>query len=372
MDFIDQIKALSVKTQSILNDIRTEEATKQYLVIPFIQALGYDVFDPKEVVPEFDANVGAAKKYKLDYAIFKDGKPIILIECKSKEEKFADKCHAYSQLFHYFAATDARIGVLTNGVIYRFYADLEKAHKMDEKPFLEIDMLNLKEVLVDELKKVTKSAFDIDKMVTAATELKYVGGILAMLSEQLTTPSEDFTKVFYSQLCPGKVFSPTAKQQFADYMKRALRQFVREQISNLLDASGFTDGSPAQSHTQPSDSSSITDDSSQSKAGNKIVTTEEEMEGFYIVKSILREIVDPSRIAYRDVQTYFGILLDDNNRKPICRLYLNAQSNKRISFFEHGEEEKQEEKISIDTMDDIYKYAARLKAAVEYYEKAKV
>ncbi|MBD1866113.1 type I restriction enzyme HsdR N-terminal domain-containing protein [Cyanobacteria bacterium FACHB-471] len=371
MDFADQIKALAAKTQGILSNIRTEEATKQYLVIPFIQALGYDVFDPKEVVPEFDANVGAARKYKLDYAIFKDGNPIILIECKNKEEKFADKCHAYSQLFHYFAATDARIGVLTNGVIYQFYADLEKAHKMDEKPFLEIDMLNLKEALVDELKKVTKSAFDIDKMVTAATELKYVGGILGILTEQLTAPSEDFTKVFYSQLCPGKVFSPTAKHQFADYMKRALRQFVREQISNLLDASGFTGGTPVQPHTQSSDSSSSTDDSSESKPANKIVTTDEELEGFYIVKSILREVVDPSRIIHRDVQSYFGILLDDNKLKPICRLHFNTPSNKRIGLFEHGGEEKQEEKFNVEKIDDIYKYASQLKATVEHYERAK-
>jgi predicted type IV restriction endonuclease len=295
MDFTDQVKALAARMPNLMDSILTEEATKQYLIIPFIQALGYDVFDPREVFPEFDANVGASKKYKLDYAILQEGKPIILIECKWRGDTLTE---GYSQLFHYFSATNARIGVLTNGIIYRFYADLDKPNKMDDKPFLEIDMLNLKEPLVDELKKITKSTFNLEEMVSAATELKYVGGILGILTEQLSSPSEDLTKFFFNQCCPGKVFSPTAKTQFADYTKRALKQFIRDQLSHILDASGFT-GSASPAIEPPSSDLSSTSDSSQSQddSQSKVVTTEEELEGYYIVKSILREAIDPHRIA---------------------------------------------------------------------------
>ncbi len=352
MEFTDQIKAIAARLPNLLDSIQTEEATKQYLIIPFIQALGYDVFDPREVFPEFDANVGASKKYKLDYAILKEGKPIVLIECKAKGDKL-DK-DSWSQLFHYFVATNARIGVLTNGTIYKFFTDLDKPNRMDDHPFLEIDMQDLKEPLLEELKKITKASFNIEEMVSAATELKYVGGIVKILQEQLSSPSEEFTKVFFAQLCTGRVFTPNVKVQFAGYTKRALNQFVRDRVSGLLDGSPLPISNVAT--TDPGEPEPI------------LVTTEEELEGYHIVKSILRETVDLSHVAYRDVQSYFGILFDDNNRKPICRLYFNNSKSKRLGLFECGGE-KQEEKVSLASLNDIYKYADRLKATAEYYTR---
>ncbi|MBE9012575.1 type I restriction enzyme HsdR N-terminal domain-containing protein [Pseudanabaenaceae cyanobacterium LEGE 13415] len=358
MEFTDQIKAIAARLPVLLDSIQTEEATKQYLIIPFIQALGYDVFDPREVFPEFDANVGASKKYKLDYAILKDGKPIILIECKAKGDKL-DK-DSWSQLFHYFVATNARIGVLTNGTVYKFFTDLDKPNKMDDHPFLEIDLQDLKEPLIDELRKITKASFNLEEMVSAATELKYVGGIVQILTEQLSSPSEEFTKFFFAQLCPGRIFTPNAKLQFASYTQRALNQFVRDRLSYLLDDSSL------QAH--PIEPVKVKGQDP-IEAVEGVVTTEEELEGYHIVKSILRETVDLKRVAYRDVQSYFGILFDDNNRKPICRLYFNNPKSKRIGLFECGGDEKQEEKVNIDSLNDIYKYADRLKATVEYYTR---
>jgi len=371
MDFTAQIKALATRVPTMVGSIQTEEATKQFLILPFIQSLGYNVFDLQEVVPEFDANVGAAKKFKLDYAIFKDSKPIILIECKCISDKL-EKDDAYTQLFAYYAAVDARIGVLTNGIIYRFYADLDKQHVMDKKPFLEIDMMNLKEPLLEELKRITKSSFNVDEMISAATEMKYIGGILGILTEQMNSPSEDFTKVFFSRLCPDKIFAANAKNQFADYTKRALKQFVRDQVNISLGASGFTSDTSISLAVDPSPTE--VEEVVQKSDEATLVFTEEERQGYYIIKAILREIVDPSRIAYRDVQSYCGILLDDNKLKPICRLYFNNTKALKLGLFAHGSDEKQEQKFPIDKLDDIYKYCDQLKATVMHYEggKAKV
>jgi predicted type IV restriction endonuclease len=369
MDFSSQIKVLAARVPDLKACISTEEATKQYLVIPFIQALGYDVFNPAEVFPELDANVGASKKYKLDYGIFKDGKPIILVECKSLGAKLTNNDDSWSQLFHYFAATDARIGLLTNGTLYRFYADLEQVNKMDKSPFLEIDLENLQEPLFEELKKVTKSAFSIDEMINAATEMKYVGGIQDILRTQMAVPTEEFTAYFFKQLCPGKSFSQSAKQQFSDYSKRAFKMFVRERISEALE-SGL--GEPVLTPTFSNDHvNQIIEGLEVQSTNDGIVTTPEEIEAFYIVKSILREVVDPSRIHYKDVQSYFGILLDNNTRKPICRLYLDSSKNKRLGLFEHGADDKQQEKFPIADINDIFQYAERLKAAVAHYDDKK-
>lgn len=365
MDFTAQIKALASRLPSMEGNIQTEQATKQGLVLPFIQALGYNVFDLNEVVPEYDANVGASRKFKLDYAIFKDGKPIILIECKCISDKL-EKDDAYTQLFTYYAAVDARIGILTNGRIYRLYADLDKPNKMDIKPFLEIDLLQLKDSHIEELKRITKSEFDIEKMMTAATDLKYVGGILSILNEQMTAPSEDFTKVFFNRLCPEKMFVANAKAQFAEHTKRALKQFVRDQVNMSLGASEFSTDSHLSIPT-PSAETTIAEPVIEDNTEAKIVTTAEEREGFYIVKSILREVIDPGRITDRDVQSYFGILLDNNNRKPICRLYFNNLKALKIGLFNHGTEDKQEERFAIDKLDDIYLYSAQLKATVAHY-----
>jgi predicted type IV restriction endonuclease len=97
--------------------------------MPFISALGYDVFDPVEVIPEFTADVGIKKGEKVDYAIKQDGKIIMLFECKCCNGSL-DDCHA-SQLYRYFSVTEARIAVLTDGIIYRFYTDIEQPNKMD-------------------------------------------------------------------------------------------------------------------------------------------------------------------------------------------------------------------------------------------------
>jgi predicted type IV restriction endonuclease len=226
MSLQDQIRALADRAPGIIDEILTEEATKNFLIMPFIQSLGYNVFDPKELIPEFDANVGASKKYKLDYAILKEGKPIILIECKSAKDALAGD-EGWSQLFHYFAATAARVAILTNGIVYRFYADLDEPNKMDKKPFLEIDLLNLKDSAVDELNRITKDTFQHDEVVAAATELKYVGGIVDLLTEQVVEPSEEFTKFFFAKLTPpGKTFTPNSKAQFAGKRSGILEKMI--------------------------------------------------------------------------------------------------------------------------------------------------
>jgi hypothetical protein len=360
MDFVDEIKALAAKVPGLLEHIVTEAGTRTSLVEPFIRALGYDTSDPTEVVPEFGANVkvpGVNQDKHVDYAIMKDGKPIILIEVK---QHGTDPNKGYSQLFGYFTPVDARIAIATNGVIYRFYADLEKDHVMDKEPFLELDMLNLKEPLVEELKRLTKSVFDVDEMVRAGNELRFVGGILEILTQQKNSTDPEFAKYFFQQLCPGKAFAGTVKQEFANFTHKALNQFVREQIKSLLDV---TTPSPISTPTPAIEPviEPIPD------LTNEVVTTSEEIEAFYIVKSILHGKIETARIGYKDVQNYFNVLLDSKVNKPICRFYFNNSKNMRLGLFSSGDNGKQEEKVAITSLDEIYQYADRLKATVNSY-----
>jgi len=362
MDLIDQLKALSSKVAKQIDLIQTEEATKNAFVMPFITALGYNVFDPTEVVPELTADVGTKKGEKVDYAILREGKPIMLFECKHcKAELNEDNM---SQLYRYFNVTEARFAILTNGIIYRFYTDLDESNKMDAKSFLEFNILDdIKESLVEDLKKFTKGFFKLDETLIAATELKYTKEIKRIIAEQLDNPTEEFVKLFASKVYAGKL-TALVKQQFTDLIKKALQQFINDRINKRLKLAEEAQSIMSQP-TNPSQPSEENKEILNSDGKSKIVTTEEEIEGYHIIKSILRQTIGAERVTMRDTINYCGILLDDNRRKPICRLYFNTPDKKALGLFDNPE--KKDDKISIIKLDDIYQYADRLIATVKCY-----
>ena len=356
MDFIEEIRNLSARIIKQKDVIQTEEATKTAFVMPFINLLGYDVFNPTEVVPEFTADIGTKQGEKVDYAIFKDDEVIMLIECKKYGEDLSD-VHT-SQLYRYFSVAHARIAVLTDGVLYRFYTDLEESNIMDTKPFLEFDMLDIQPLLVNELKQFTKPVFDLDKTLTAATDLKYTKEIKQTMMEQLETPAEDFVRFFLSSVYSGR-HTQAVVQQFTDIVKRALNQFLNDQINQRLQ-SAITKGEVAEQSVEVEES----DEPIAEEVESRIVTTEEELEGFYTVKSIVREVVAPDRIGHRDTISYMSVVLDGSSRKPICRLHFNS-AKKYLGLFD---EERNHERIEIEGIDDIYKYVEQLKATAQCYD----
>ncbi|KNX77081.1 restriction endonuclease or methylase [Pseudomonas sp. 250J] len=358
MEFVERLNAMAAKVNQLASSIQTEEATKTAFIMPFIHSvLGYDVFDPSEVVPEYVCDVGTKKGEKIDYAILKDGEIQILIETKKIGEPLNIN-HA-SQLFRYFHVTTARISILTNGRHYRFFTDLDAPNKMDEKPFLEIDLLDIDEHVIPELQKLTKSAFDVDSIINAAGELKYVGQIKRVIASQFSQPDDDFIKFFASRVYDG-VITQKVREQFSLLTRKAASQFLNDQINDRLKSamSGVSYPTPAEKVVTETQSESA------DSAEDRIQTTMDELEGFHIVKAIVRTTVDSKRVIHRDTQSYFGILLDDNNRKPITRLHFN-RSQKYIGIFD---KDKNETRHPINSLDDIYEFADQLRDTVGYYE----
>ena len=361
MDFIDHLRVLATRIANTKALIQTEEATKNAMVMPFIQILGYNVFDPLEVTPELVADVGTKKGEKVDYAILRDGKPIMLFECKKAGGDLSIN-HA-GQLFRYFHVTSARFGVLTNGLVYRFFTDLEQPNKMDEKPFFEFNMLDFKERDVEELKKFAKAAFDVDTILTTANELKYTRAIQTKLSEWIASPSEEFVRLASADLLGSKRFTPAIRDQFTLITRRAFEQLIGERINERLKGAmapeALTVSDPALAATPaPVEAVPLTTQEPQ------LVTSSEELEGFYIVRAIVRGVIATKRVIMRDAQSYCAILLDDNNRKPICRLRFNNPQKLRIGVF-NGK--KEEEVLPLEAVDDLYNFAEQLKATVAGY-----
>ncbi len=364
VDIAERLSSLATKIAQQRSTIETEEATKNAFVMPFISlVLGYDVFNPNEVVPEFTADVGTKKGEKIDYAIVKDGEVQILIECKHIGAPLNIK-HA-SQLFRYFAVANARIAVLTNGDEYQFFTDLDAPNKMDEKPFLVIQISDLDAALVPELRKLTKDAFDLDSIISAAEELKYVGEIKRVLAAQFLSPDTDWVKFLTARVYEG-AFTQKVRDQFTGLVEKAGKQFLNDRVNDRLKAAlgGQAVVSDSTSVSSSEASEHVAEASIENAEKNKgIETTLEEIEAFQIVRAIACSEVAPSRIAQRDTKTYFGVLLDDNNRRPVARLWFNT-SQKYIGLFDS---DKNETRHPIDSLDEIYRFAEQIRETVHYY-----
>lgn len=356
MDFIDQLKQFSFKVEKMRAMVNTEEATKTSLIMPFFQLIGYDIFNPSEFLPEYTADVGIKKGEKVDYAIMKDGKPVILIEAKWCSENLINHD---SQLFRYFGTSEAKFAILTNGIDYKFFTDLDAPNKMDEKPFLEFNILEIKDNEVLELKKFQKHSFDLETILNTASELKYSNLIKQFMNQQISSPTDDFISYILGEVYQGRK-TQNVIDKFREVTRKSLNQFVNELMGERL-----------KSVIQPKEETPIETPESLRENENdeeisKITTTEEELEAYFIVKSLLRDIISPEKITHKDTESYFGILLDNNSRKWICRIQI-FESKKYLIIPQDGKNNGI--RYPISSIDDIYKYKTQLQDVLNKYLK---
>lgn len=348
MDFIDELKQLSTRVTKLKNTIDTEEGTKMSLILPFFQILGYDVFNPDEFMPEYTADVGIKKGEKVDYAIMKDGKPLILIECKSVSDELSK--HA-SQLFRYFGTSEAKFGILTNGLTYKFFTDLDETNKMDLTPFMEFNILDIKKNTIKELKKFQKVNFDVESVFSTASELKYSKAIKELFHKQLETPDDDFIRYFLTGIYDG-LKTQSVIDKYRDIIKNALNEYISESMNDKISAALNVD-------------TTIDEELKETEENSKprIVTTEEELQAFYIIKGMFAGMCQLDDIVYRDTESYFGILYKNNNRKPICRLNLDTKKKQLLL----PDENKKFTRYYIDTLDNLYDYKPQIIECLKLY-----
>lgn len=340
MELEARLEALADKVKLHSEVLETEEAAKFALVNPLLQALGYDLSNPSEVIPEFTCDFGGKKGEKVDYAIKIGGSVAILVECKPSGAELSLR-HA-SQLCRYFSASDAKFAILTNGVIYKFYSDLDAVNRMDNSPFLEVDIRQLTKDGIRGLARFQKSEFDMEAAAEAAASMQLESEVAAVLKREMAEPSDEFVRLVASQVTDRRLTSGV-KSAISRHIPNAFNTIIR----NRLDAKW---------------SSAMKEDSDPELASNsEIETTPEEIEGYNIIRSIAAEVVDPGRIFMRDSQSYCAILLDDNNRKPIARLRFNSPTTRYLGTFDA---DKNEDLKPVENPVDIYKFKKDILARV--------
>lgn len=320
--FTEQLKNLVNRIETLKESITTEEATKTAIVMPFFQILGYDVFNPLEFSPEFTADVGIKKGEKVDYAILSEGNPVILIECKSIAESLTKHD---SQLFRYFGTTSAKFSILTNGIEYKFFTDLEEPNKMDTTPFFSFNILELRDNQIQEIVKFKKESFDIDNISSTASDLKYLNALKSYLSIQFEEPDEEFVKFLVHQIYDG-LKTKNALEKFTPIITKGLKQIINEKVNDKLNAALISTSDSKVRVTLP-DPKEVETPAVEKAEDDGIVTTHEELETYSIVKVILRDCILPDRVYYRDNKSYFNIIIDNNIRKWIIRVYFDKNRN---------------------------------------------
>ena len=338
MDLKDNIEELSKKIEKYKDRVTNEEMTKTVFVLPFFDMLGYDTRNPFEFYAEFTADIADAKGEKVDYAILIDDVPRILVECKDCNNTL-ENCD--KQLTRYFNVTPAKIGVLTNGIVYKFYTDLEKPNMMDEKPFLEINLLKIKDYQINELKKFARNTFDLDNILNSAEELKYSNAIKKLLKSEFDNPTENFIS------------------------QKSINEFLNDIVRSKLEGALEVNKAVEKQIEAPQE---MIEEITEVETGP--ITTDEELQGFSVVKALLYGTIELDRITYRDTLNYFSVTIDDKVTKWICRLYFNG-STKFIRFPEIDEEGNKTDrgpKIPINSINDLYNFKDKLIESIKMYD----
>jgi len=350
----EMLKKMAERISATKSAVLTEEATKNAYIMPFLQIMGYDVFNPLEVVPEFTADIGLKEGEKVDYAIVLNGKPVILIECKSCQ---SDLCvENEGQLLRYFNVTQAKFGILTNGIEYKFYSDLAEPNKMDLVPFLTVDLgEDLEKINYTELVKFQKENFDAENIRRTAEILKCSGAIRKALNAELSAPSEEFVRMIFKKINPSGIFNAKQSEKLTPLVKTSLDMIINDKVKSSLDAALKT--------TEDAQDAADAVHESAFGADTGIVTTPEEVDAYNICKAIASEIVSPDRIVMRDAKSYCAILFDDNNRKPIVRLFFNNLEKLSVVFFDGS----QEEKVGIDKVSTLFLSKERILKTISKY-----
>lgn len=354
-DIKTTLKPLIEKIKTIDKDkILTEEEVKQSFVLPFLNALGYNVFDTSIVKPEYTADIGTKKGEKVDYAILSNGIPLVLIEVKHHKENLDNH---NNQLVRYFQVCagkyGCRFGILTNGIEYRFFSDIVKDNVMDKTPFLTINFENPRERDIAELKRFIKDTLNVDEIKNIAKANLYRQQIKEIFNKEIENPSDEFIKFFAKQIVgrDGRIITQNIKDDFKEHIKRTFRNIINDMASDKI-AEIKNEIVEAQKADKEMDE--LKDD--------RIITTEEELQAFYIVKSLFadRQDITLDRITYKDRQEYFRISLDDKSTKWIVLLYLNKQKKFFKLPCENGEK-----RIDITDISELYKFKVELNAALE-------
>jgi len=339
MGFTEDITKLSEQVRKRVDQVVGEEATKMALIVPFLNALGYDIYDPTEVMPEYVADFATKKAgqfEKVDYALAINGTIVMLVEAKARGQKAEAHDGQLSRYFNGLIKT--KVAIVTNGTEYRFFTDLRDKNFMDKEPFFSFNVLQYDLKDIENLKFFHRDNFDAAAISRQAEEMVYVKGMTHLIGNLLRSPSEEFVRFLVTEL--GKValsyevqgrITNKVIEKFEPIVKKSVQSSLLELMTRSL--------SQEMAQTVETDNTSKSAEveeieeevQEQEPEEAKLVTTDEEIEAFEKIKAIVEtSAIYRLEVKYKDTVNYFGVNLGKNNWW-FLRLYLSAQKKSFIA-----------------------------------------
>jgi predicted type IV restriction endonuclease len=320
MGFSEDITKLSEQIRKRSDQVIGEEATKMSLIVPFLSALGYDVYDPSEVKPEYVADFAIKKAgqfEKVDYALAINNTIVMLVEAKARGQK--PEAHD-GQLSRYFnGLLTTKVAIVTNGIEYRFFTDLRDKNVMDKEPFFTFNVLEYDTKDIENLKLFYRDNFDVASINQYAEEMVYVKGMTQLVGHLLRSPSDKLVRFLVAELgtvapryeVQGRItdkiiekFKPIVKKSIQGSLVELMTRSLSQEIAPSDEVSNISLTDDVEPHITVIEEEEVTEEAS------KILTTLEEIEAFEKIKAIAETATNYKyEVKYKDTISYFGINL---------------------------------------------------------------
>ena len=293
-----EIRILSSTIENIKQLVDTEEGTKGSFILPFLQCLEYNVFNPLELKAECIADIGAKKGEKVDYVIYNEDEPIIAIECKKWTENL-DNHH--NQLVRYFHTTKVKIAILTNGIIYKFFSDFNEPNILDSEPFFTFNVCKFTDSDLAFLNNFTKNNFNFNALKTYVDKINYRFKVKNEIINLFTNPDKDLITYLIKKCGYVRV---------TEKIYNECEPLIKEILEEILIPKSIQ----------------VKNETESIKVEKKVKTTEEELEVYELIKNSFPEY----NITYKDNLNWFSITLDNTTRKIIAKVKFLKTKNQLI------------------------------------------
>jgi len=337
MGFAEDIAKVYEQVRKRAEQVVGEESTKMALILPFLSALGYDIYDPTEVMPEYVADFAIRRSgqlEKVDYALAINDTIVMIVEAKARGQKAEAHDGQLKKYFNSLLAT--KVSIVTNGIQYRFFTDLRNTNVMDDEPFFSSNVLEYDSKDIENLKFFHRDNFDVAAISSHAEEMVYLKSLTKLVGDLLRSPSEDFMRFLLGQLgLEGKKLGLEGKKlglegkinkkkldKFEPLIKKSIQNSLVELMTRSL-SQEIAQPVEADKPVEPDEIEEIEEE------GSKVETTAEELEAFEKIKTIAASSKNHNlEVKYKDVAAYFGVHVG-NSTWWFLRLYL---SPKKKSF----------------------------------------
>lgn len=357
--FVSRVKELSDHVKG------NEQATKQSLIGPLFTLLGYDLTDPRQCLPEYRADFGKDRSVKpIDWAFIQNGKPIFFVEAKEAGKKLAG---FDEQLADYFAKVpEVKLGILTNGIQWRFFTDLVNANVMDKEPFVKWDVLADEQPPVDFLKVLHRADFNPSLLRTFAQQTHHQNLLVGELA-RLLEPSTEFTRLAVANI-ETRNLTAAVLENWKPIVANAINEWAKQRaLSSVLSRSTAV---PA-----PADENASRE--------ARVETTQEELDAFAAFANIQRVLGAERPVAYEDTVSYFKVHIQDRRTWVICRLQAGRRrpnlwvpmTPERVQTMVKSQQVTSPQSgwscIAMDSIADINKLGELLRAAYDHVKTSR-